>query len=747
MTISSTVRLQSDALAWHRSWQEWRGDLTAGVSSAIVTVPMAIGAGLVAFAPLGNAYANLAVQAGLLTAVVGAVFTAFFSSCRFTVGGPSAATSLLLASGLAQYITARQAPSVGEVLATTGLLTLVSGLFILAMGALRLGNAVKFVPRPVVAGFSNGIALVVIYSQIAPALGLTGGWRLSFEALAEVRLGAAATAAATMAGCWLAARGGSRLPPALGGVIAGAFVHFALRAVFGEAAVGSLVGRLPDELPAALYLTDMLQVVAGFGNFEDLVKLGMAALLIATINAIQIMMTATAVDSAASTRHDANRELFGFGLGNIVVSVLGGVPNTSSHGPAAAHWQAGATSRWAAVFSGVAVLAIVLLATPLVAQLPLAVLAGVLIHTAARTFDPWARDQFRRLFDRGERGQVLENVVVLQTMTAGMATLGFNPAIVVILGFVATMLTFVRRISGSVIRATYTCESRRSRKVRLPGDDEALGALGHDIRVFELEGALFFGTADRLREAVEEISSRERYVIFDCRRVHDWDATGAQIVGQISRTLGGQGSLLLLTYVLGRHDIDPQVRAYGLFKDVPEERCFADDDTALEFAEDALLAGHLQKNAPAAADEGRNVLLLDMDDDERAGVLAYLVPRAVRAGEMIFRSGDPGDSLFVVTAGEVTLGIAVDGRREWRRLSTLSAGQMFGEMALIDHRNRSANALARSDGELLVLERTATQRMQAEQPALYIKLMTNIARELSGRLRSTTEQLRALEAG
>jgi sulfate permease, SulP family len=648
-----TASFALDSVDWRRPWRDWRADMAAGISSAMLTVPVAIGAGLVAFAPLGNAYANLAVQAGLLTAVIGAIVTAFFASSRFTVGGPSAATSLLLASGLAQYITARQAPSVGEVLATTGLLTLVSGLFILGMGALRLGNAVKFVPRPVVAGFSNGIALVVIYSQIAPALGLSGGWRLSFEALAQLRPGAAATALATIGGCWLAAKARWRVPPALGGIVTGALMHFCLRALFGEGVVGSLVGRLPDELPATLYVGEMLEVARGFGNFEDLVKLVLAGLLIATINAIQIMMAATAADSAANTRHDANRELFGFGLGNVVVSLLGGVPNTSSHGRASAHLQARATSRWAAVFSGLFVLLIVALATPLVAQLPLAVVAGLLIHMAAQTFDPWARDQFRRLFDRGERGQVLENVVVLQTMTAGMATLGLNPAIVVILGFVVTMLTFVRRISGSVIRSSYTCENRRSRTVRLPTDDQALASLGAGIRVFELEGALFFGTADRLREAVEETCRRERYVILDCRRVHDWDATGAQIVGQMSRTLAAHGSVLLLTYVRGRHDIDPQVRAYGLFKDVPEAQCFADDDTALEFAEDALLA----ENSPSGATAGTvpNVLLHDMDADERKSFDAYLERRPILAGEMIFRSGDPGDSLFIVAAGEVTL--------------------------------------------------------------------------------------------
>ena len=734
-----------------RSFAAWRADLLAGVSSALVGVPIALGAGLVAFAPFGTPYSGLAVQAGLITAVVGAIVSALFASSRFTVGGPAAVTSLLLASGVAQFVTARDVPYVGQVLAITGVLTLLSGLMILLMGALRLGSVVKFVPRPVVAGFANGIALVVIYSQISPALGLDGGWRLSLEALQNVRWGAAATTAATIAGCWFAARVRPGFPPVLLGLLCGIAVHFGLAALLGQGAVGALVGRIPQTIVASIYLEEMVDMLLSFRDYENIVKLLIAALLIAIISAIQTLMAATAVDAAANARHDANRELMGFGLGSVFASVLGGVPNTSTHAQAMAQMQGGGRTRWAAIFSGLAVLAIAAMALPLLGQLPVAVLAGVLIYGALKTFDPWARDQMRRLLDRGERGEVAENVVVLQTMTGGMTTLGLNPAIVVVLGFVVTMLSFVKRISGSVIRATSTCENRRSRKVRLPGEAERLQALGSRARIFELEGALFFGTADRLRSEIESVPRDTAYVILDCRRVRDWDATGAQIVGQAARYLDRRGTRLLLAYVKGRADVDQQVRAYGLFKDIPEEFCFPDTDTALEFAEDRLLG---DSGGEDRIDEAisASVLFVGLGDADRRELQAYLSLRRVAAGDMVFKAGDDGDSLFVVRAGSVTLGIEIAGRREWRRLATLTAGQVFGEMSLVDRRARSANA--RADGErergetceLWVLDLKAITRMQAERPDLYIAVLTNLARELSGRLRSTTEQLRALEA-
>ena len=718
--------------------------MSSGLSSALVGVPVALGAGLVAFAPLGAEYSSLAVQAGLVTAVVGAIVSAIFCSCRYTVGGPAAATSLLLASGLAQFLTARDAPSVGQVLAVTGVLTLLSGLMILLMGVLRLGSVIKFVPRPVVAGFSNGIALVVIYSQISPALGLEGGWSLSWAALSAVRWGAVATTAATFLGCWYALRLRGNMPPVLLGLLFGVVAHFSIAGVLGEAWVGVLVGKIPGTLSTSLYLDEMLGMLLSLGDFESLVKLFMAALLIAVINAIQTLMAATAVDSVANARHDANRELIGFGLGSVAVSFLGGVPNTSTHGRAMAQLKSGGRSRWSAVFSGIALLLIAVLAMPLLAQLPVAVLAGVLIYSAIQTFDPWARDQMRRLLDRGERGEVLENVVVLQTMTGGMATLGLNPGIVVVLGFVVTMLSFVRRISGSVIRATYTCGHRRSRKVRVPGQAERLQSVAERIRVFELEGALFFGTADRLRVEVEAVTAETAYVILDCRRVRDWDATGAQIVGQSARYLEKRGIRVLLAYVRGRQDVDAQVRAYGLFNDIPEEFCFPDDDRALEFAEDQLLTSAVvaQDEATAGYD---SVLSVGLEATAKASFMSYLTPLSVKAGEMVFRAGDAGDRLYIVRSGEVVLGVDVPGRQEWQRLATLTAGQIFGEMALIDRRDRSAHARAQGDVGLWVLDRAATLRMQEEAPALYIAVLTNLARELSGRLRSTTEQLRALE--
>lgn len=744
ISVSNRPPAENSGLPLIRSWADWRADLSSGMSSALVGVPVALGAGLVAFAPLGAEYSSIAVQAGLITAVVGAIVSALFSSCRYTVGGPAAATSLLLASGLAQFLTARDAPAIGQVLAVTGVLTLLSGLMILLMGVLRLGSVVKFVPRPVVAGFSNGIALVVVYSQISPALGLEGGWSLSWQALSSVRWGAVATTAATLLGCWYAPRIRPTLQPVLLGLVFGVVTHFSIAGLLGEGAVGILVGKIPNTLSTSLYLDEMTAMLLSLGDFESLVKLFMAALLIAVINAIQTLMAATAVDSAANARHDANRELIGFGLGSVAVSFLGGIPNTSTHARALAQFQGGSRSRWAAIFSGLAMLLLVVLAMPLLGQLPVAVLAGALIHRAIKTFDPWARDQMRRLLDRGERGEVLENVIVLQTMTGGMATLGLNPAIVVVLGFVVTMLTFVRRISGSVIRSTYTCGERRSRKVRLPGQAERLRLLAQRVRIFELEGALFFGTADRLRVEIEAVTPETAYVILDCRRVRDWDATGAQIVGQAARYLEQRGVRILLAYVRGRQDVDAQVRAYGLFNDIPEAFCFSDDDTALEYAEDQLLKldAFDSVNERMALD---SVLSVGLDDAAKSRLMDYFIPLTIPAGGMVFRAGDAGDSLYVVRSGEVMLGIEVSGRSDWQRLATLTAGQVFGEMALIDRRDRSANARANGEVELWVLDRAATVRMQQEEATLYIAVLTNLARELSGRLRSTTDQLRALE--
>lgn len=411
-----------------------------------------------------------------------------------------------------------------------------------------------------------------------------------------------------------------------------------------------------------------------------------------------------------------------------------------------ANFRGGAATRWSGVVNGLVVLVVVLIVSPWISIIPMAVMAGILIHSAIMMVDQWSIDQLKRWMKGRERGEVAENVAVVVAMTLGM--MWMSPVIAVGVGVILTMLLFLRRMSRTFVRQVYTCETRRSLKVRPEYLERQLQSLGQSIHVIELEGAIFFGTADRLRTLVESHHSDARFVILDCRRVREWDATGVQIIGQIHHAMKQQGRRLLLAHVAGKARLEALLAAYGLNEVVPAGDRFQDTDRALEAAEDALLSDVLAEGAGASdplEEFAETSLFKGMDGLEREQLQGYFETHELPADGAVFRIGDAGDRLFVLVAGEVTLGLRIDGQRELRRLSTITPGVVFGEMALLDALPRSAEAICVNISTLKSLSRASFQRMRDEAPQLFAKLLQNIAREMSLRLRITNHQLGALE--
>jgi SulP family sulfate permease len=284
-------------------------------------------------------------------------------------------------------------------------------------------------------------------------------------------------------------------------------------------------------------------------------------------------------------------------------------------------------------------------------------------------------------------------------------------------------------------------------KVRSGALENHLEKEGHRIHVIVLEGALFFGTADRLRTLVESHHHTASFVILDCRRVRDWDATGVQIIGQMYRALNLQGCQLLLAHVTGRKRTEQALRAYGLYDSLPAKHLFADTDRALEYAEDMLLADAISPEEAAAwhhAQLNNTVLLSGLSQADQGVLSTYFESLSLAAGDALFHTGDQGDHLYVLLEGEISLGLPINGQSNLRRLATITPGVVFGEMALLDAQTRSADALADRDSVLKALSRSNFTKLREQHPSLFAKMMQNIAHEMSLRLRLTNQQLRAL---
>jgi len=338
---------------------------------------------------------------------------------------------------------------------------------------------------------------------------------------------------------------------------------------------------------------------------------------------------------------------------------------------------------------------------------------------------------------------VLDLTVILAVAVTAIAG---DIAIAVLIGVGVAVVLFVLRMSRSIVRRERYGDEVRSRRARAAADDALLDAHGRGIVLLELEGPVFFGSAESLAERIDAaVASSVRYVLLDFRRVNDLDSTGARILLQTHERLKAQGVHLLLASVHAAPHVEAVLRGMGVVAAVGAE--FADRDHALEWAENHLL-GTLR---PAEAAGGeypfeRLGLLKRFTAEERKQFRALLKRREYAAGEILFREGAAGDELYIIISGSASAKLSVAGggqekRVREQRLVSFAAGTHFGEMALLDREARSATVQADEPLVCYVLDRPTYERLERDMPGVAIKLLTNLGAELSARLRHSNRML------
>jgi SulP family sulfate permease len=339
-------------------------------------------------------------------------------------------------------------------------------------------------------------------------------------------------------------------------------------------------------------------------------------------------------------------------------------------------------------------------------------------------------------FDRRQRRLLAANwgvtgVVALSTVALGLAW-------ALLIGASFAVLLFVRANMRDVVRRVHSGAQRRSLRIRGPEALQTLQREGGRIAVLELQGALFFGTADALRTRLQALAETVDSVILDLHQVGEIDATGARILLETGEDWAQRGKQLVAAEWL---DDDPRrrtVMAMATPGSRPGLLFAADTDLALEAAEDRLLA----RPGTAATSErrltlGETLLGRGLGSAELALLAARMAQLQVPRGEVLFRVGDPGDAVYVSLAG--TIGLRLPGSH--RRLASFAPGVCLGEMAVLDRRQRSAEAVAESDLTVLRLSADAFDAIRAEQPALAALLLHNISLHLTDRVRALTTEL------
>ncbi|MDR0996927.1 MAG: STAS domain-containing protein [Zoogloeaceae bacterium] len=522
-------------------------DLSAGIVVGVLALPLSI-----AFAIASGATPT----AGVWTAIVAGFLTSLLGGSRVQIGGPTGAFIPIIYGIVAAY-------GFGNLL----IATLLSGFLLLLMGAFRLGQLIRFIPVSVVIGFTNGIAVVLLLSQLKDFLGLPiadlpADFFPKLKMLAahadQIHLPTLLLASTSLIFLFAYGRLTKRVVwlAKVPGPILLLVLATAATALFSLPVdtIGSRFGGIPQELPTFAWPTFSLDALHGLVG---------PAITIALLGAIESLLSARVADNVIGDRHDPNQELMAQGIANIASPLFGGIPATGALARTAANTRFGGRTPVAGMAAAVALLAIVLLFAPLAANVPIAALSAIVVLVACNMGE-WREFTRMRRFSKAYRSILV---------TTFLVTLVFDLTVAVELGMALACLFFILKIS------------RLTQVERCPLPPAA-ARFSERLALWRLYGSLFFGAADKLETLLEPASGTPDVLILDMEHLVQMDTTGQESLAHLREKLAERGCLLIVFAV---HAQPGSLMYRSGFMDALGEmnRC-ATLDAALSRAEDVL---------------------------------------------------------------------------------------------------------------------------------------------------------------
>lgn len=721
-------------------------ELSGGAVAAALTLPIGISLGIFTFEPFGPQYAALGAAAGVYGAVLVTLLPVLFGSRAAIINVPRSVTAVFVAAMVIEVTAGHRAvwgapPNPDFLYAAVFFFLALSGAFMALIGLFRLGTLVKYLPHSVMAGFMNAVAILLAIAQLPGLLGMPAGSSAAevFVVPEAIRPGAIVVAAVTLAALALPGIKATRLPPFIVGLVAGTLAHHALANLGFAASLGPLLGEASAPYPRLDTALGFRELLDNAAFIQALPALAAGAFGLALLASLDSLLLMKAFERMTHERHHSQREIARMGVANTLAACVGAIPCSMSLAASQANHATGGRTGLSAAAHSVIALVIVLAVGPVLAAVPRAVVAALLLSIAFVVIDRPTLATIRKLAGGGVRNRArLATDVLVMLAVASIAMLASVP-LAVVAGLAIAVLSFLVNMSHSVVRRVVLGDAIRSRRSRGAGQMELLAQMGSRIAVMELEGVIFFGTADDLLDRIDR-SLREgaRHIIIDLGRVHDVDTTGAQILIQISERVKARGGTLVISHAAPGQPQYEFLVDTGVVAHLGAAAFAPDTDRALEIAENDLLTAEGGDPSVRAEIPLRALgLFARLTPAELAVLEPHLARRGFSRGEFVFREGDPGDDLYVIAMGTASV-YRVDGDKSLR-LVTFGEGTVFGEMALLDAKPRSASVQA--DGALVcyVMSRASFDEMVAKHPAIALRMLTSLARELGRRVRFANE--------
>ncbi len=533
-------------------------DLMAGIIVGIVALPLAIAFGIAS---------GVTPEKGIITAIVAGLVISLFGGSKVQIGGPTGAFIIIIYGIIQKY------GFEGLTIAT-----LMAGFFLVLFGLLRLGTIIKYIPYPIVVGFTSGIAVTIFTTQIKDLFGLTlpsnpsdfiEKWGVYLQNFNTIDPWCALIGVASVAVIAVTPRFSKKIPGSLIAIILMTIVALLLKNFAGVLSIETIGDRfsISNELPAA-QVPDM--------NWETIKSLVSPAITIAILGAIESLLSATVADGVIGDHHDSNTELVAQGLANIASPLFGGIPATGAIARTMTNINNGGKTPVAGIIHAVVLLLIFLFLMPLAKYIPMACLAGVLV-VVSYGMCGW------RSFLELMKNPKSDVTVLLITF---FLTIIFDLTIAIEVGLIIACLLFMKRMSETTDVKAITEE------IDLNQDAEfSTGNLDHliipqGVEVYEINGPYFFGAGNKFEEIMASFGDRPKVRIIRMRKVPFVDSTGIHNLTNLCEMSKKEGIQIVLSGV--REKVNGQLEHAGFYHLIGEENICSHINLALKRANEII---------------------------------------------------------------------------------------------------------------------------------------------------------------